>query len=119
MVQRRYLAARDISTNVLRTDAFNSAFAKALSPLEALYTGDDWRSSDTVASVQADRPLLPIPNGPAPSVAYFEVTVVDKGEHGYIGIGVGLDDFGAANKQPGWKVGSFGYHGDDGRSVPF
>eukprot|EP00172_Hildenbrandia_rubra_P001386 Plantae.Rhodophyta-Hildenbrandia_rubra.ctg19277.p1 GENE.Plantae.Rhodophyta-Hildenbrandia_rubra.ctg19277~~Plantae.Rhodophyta-Hildenbrandia_rubra.ctg19277.p1 ORF type:complete len:486 (+),score=103.47 Plantae.Rhodophyta-Hildenbrandia_rubra.ctg19277:93-1460(+) len=47
------------------------------------------------------------------SAYYFEVTVVDAGMNGYIGVGmtgagVNLD------RLPGWEPNSYGYHGDDG-----
>jgi len=47
-------------------------------------------------------------------VMYYEVEVVDPGEHGYIAVGWAQAGFERKCKQPGWTGSSFGYHGDDG-----
>ncbi|KAI8991187.1 hypothetical protein BDF20DRAFT_843185 [Mycotypha africana] len=55
------------------------------------------------------------PMRPQCGVYYFEMTVLSKGNDGYIGIGF----CSATNKLerlPGWDPDSWGYHGDDGHS---
>ena len=45
---------------------------------------------------------------------YYEVEILHCGARGYIG--VGLSSQGSELKGlPGWKRGTYGYHGDDGR----
>lgn len=53
----------------------------------------------------------------AESVAYFELTVLNKGKTGSLGIGWGSENWGKTwkGRMPGWNEGSWGYHGDDGR----
>jgi hypothetical protein len=48
-------------------------------------------------------------------VYYFEVAITDRGESGYIGIGVSHRSV-SLSRLPGWEVNSWGYHGDDGRA---
>lgn len=50
---------------------------------------------------------------PKQLVFYYEVTVVDAGELGKIGVGFAPRDC-KLTRQPGWEPGSYGYHGDDG-----
>ncbi|KAI5057293.1 hypothetical protein GOP47_0027308 [Adiantum capillus-veneris] len=45
---------------------------------------------------------------------YFELTVINKGDCGYIAIGFVQQNFFQAYKQPGWYGNSCAYHGDDG-----
>ncbi|GAA5893581.1 hypothetical protein JCM6882_007855 [Rhodosporidiobolus microsporus] len=57
-------------------------------------------------------------NRPVPSqcgVYYFEVTVVDKGVSGYIGIGLSHRTV-SLSRLPGWEENSYGFHADDGRA---
>lgn len=44
---------------------------------------------------------------------YFEVTVIDQGDTGRIGIGL-CESKVILAKMPGWERGSYAYHGDDG-----
>jgi len=56
-------------------------------------------------------------NNPVPSdqpVYCFEVEIVNKGAEGFIGVGYSRKGI-PNNVLPGWKDGSFGYHGDDGK----
>ncbi|KAI6192653.1 hypothetical protein M3Y96_01249700 [Aphelenchoides besseyi] len=46
-------------------------------------------------------------------IFYFEIYIVEKGETGYIGIGLSEKNV-DINRLPGWESGSYGYHGDDG-----
>ena len=46
---------------------------------------------------------------------YFEVTIEDDGEHGWIGVGLAKASAKYHNgHMPGWDKGTIGYHGDDG-----
>ena len=47
-------------------------------------------------------------------VYYYEVKILDGGEHSYIGVGLSGKNSNL-NGLPGWKRSSYGYHGDDGR----
>ena len=47
-------------------------------------------------------------------VYYYEVKILDGGEHSYIGVGLSGKNCNL-NGLPGWKRSSYGYHGDDGR----
>ncbi|KAJ2553733.1 hypothetical protein EV175_002831 [Coemansia sp. RSA 1933] len=71
------------------------------------YTGPGRQDNDA-AMVLAD---VGIPT--RTGVYYFEVQIKSRGQSGYIGIGLsraGMD----SNRLPGWDIGSWGYHGDDG-----
>jgi len=46
---------------------------------------------------------------------YYEVKIVSKGRHGYIGVGFCVAEF-APDRLPGWEADSYGYHGDDGNA---
>lgn len=61
------------------------------------------------ASVRTDFPV------PIAGLAlyYFEITIVDQGETGRIGVGLCTRDV-RLGKMPGWDAGSYAYHGDDG-----
>lgn len=68
--------------------------------------GDDDKDACSV------RTHCPVPRRGV-ALYYFEITVVDAGSCG--NIGVGLCEKGVKlEKMPGWESGSFGYHGDDG-----
>jgi len=45
---------------------------------------------------------------------YFELHVVNGGEHRILTIGLVDDKYPMNQKQPGWERDSYGYHGDDG-----
>ena len=69
-----------------------------------------------VAMLETDLKLWPCGRGhDAPyDVVYYEVEVLDAGEHGFIAVGWARREFELSCKQPGWVRQSFGYHGDDG-----
>ncbi|KAI6182020.1 hypothetical protein M3Y99_01963500 [Aphelenchoides fujianensis] len=46
-------------------------------------------------------------------IFYFEIDVLEKGESGFIGIGLCEKNV-DINRLPGWETTSYGYHGDDG-----
>eukprot|EP01091_Cochliopodium_minus_P008088 TRINITY_DN1798_c0_g1_i1.p1 TRINITY_DN1798_c0_g1~~TRINITY_DN1798_c0_g1_i1.p1 ORF type:complete len:1165 (-),score=271.99 TRINITY_DN1798_c0_g1_i1:41-3277(-) len=61
-------------------------------------------------------PLMVKSNAPIPrdiGIFYFEMKVLDEGEDNAIGIGLAQISH-SLTGMPGWFVGSFGYHGDDG-----
>ena len=56
-------------------------------------------------------------NWPCPHrcfVYYYEVSVIDAGTRGSIGVGLADPSF-DLNRQPGWEPNSYAYHGHDGR----
>lgn len=76
--------------------------------LRVTYKGAGKYDSDAAAV----RTTLPVP--PSCGIFFFEVTIVNKGRDGYIGIGVASGSASLA-RLPGWEKTSFGYHGDDGQ----
>ncbi|KAG2484878.1 hypothetical protein HYH03_016362 [Edaphochlamys debaryana] len=69
----------------------------------------DGRHNNDVGAIQA--------NHSVPSnctVYYYEVTILDQGIAGKIAVGFADKNF-KLTRQPGWEVGSYGYHGDDGK----
>ncbi|RKP39421.1 concanavalin A-like lectin/glucanase domain-containing protein [Dimargaris cristalligena] len=81
--------------------------ALTVNNLQANYTGQGIRDSDAV-SIRSNRPI-PTQCG----VYYYEVTIVNKGYDGFIGIGFSHGSVSTA-RLPGWEANSWGYHGDDG-----
>ncbi|OUM63879.1 hypothetical protein PIROE2DRAFT_43076 [Piromyces sp. E2] len=80
--------------------------------LRVSYNGTGKTDGDA-AAVRANYPM-PYQCG----LFYFEVTIINKGRNGYIGIGfctASVD----LRKLPGWENNSWGYHGDDGHSFCF
>eukprot|EP00877_Chromochloris_zofingiensis_P000059 jgi/Chrzof1/10053/Cz04g25140.t1 len=80
--------------------------------LTVRYTGDGRHPND-VGAIQAN---LPLPTNQL--VYYFEMTVLNHGEHGRIALGFTEKSF-KLTRQPGWEPGSYGYHGDDGRKYHY
>ncbi|CAB4477966.1 SPRY-domain-containing protein [Rhizophagus irregularis] len=76
--------------------------------LKVLYIGPGQNDADA-ASIRANH-SIPSEVG----LYYFEVSIVDAGESGYIGIGFGVHSA-FLWKLPGWEPNTFGYHGDDGK----
>ncbi len=72
------------------------------------YTGPGAHTND-VGAIQGNRP---VPR--QRRLYYFEVTILEAGERGRIGVGFSDKGF-KMGKQPGWEPGSYGYHGDDGK----
>ncbi|CAG8552873.1 3192_t:CDS:2 [Acaulospora morrowiae] len=50
---------------------------------------------------------------PEVGLYYFEITVIDRGHRGCIGIGLSKPGT-RLNRMPGWEPDTIGYHGDDG-----
>lgn len=75
---------------------------------EVEYVGPGREEKDA-ASVRTDCPI------PVAGLAlyYFEITVVDEGDTGRIGVGLCSKEVNLG-KMPGWDAGSYAYHGDDG-----
>lgn len=62
------------------------------------------------ATIFADKPVpQDVP------LYYFEVTILNKGDSGYIGVGFCADTVNPG-RLPGWEPHSYGYHGDDGHA---
>eukprot|EP00210_Caulerpa_lentillifera_P006272 g5991.t1 len=76
--------------------------------LTATFRGVGQHSND-VGAVRADRPV-PLTR----RAYYYEITVLNAGEKGKIGIGFADGEF-KLQRQPGWEPRSYGYHGDDGK----
>eukprot|EP01117_Protostelium_nocturnum_P008754 TRINITY_DN3138_c0_g2_i1.p1 TRINITY_DN3138_c0_g2~~TRINITY_DN3138_c0_g2_i1.p1 ORF type:complete len:555 (-),score=134.48 TRINITY_DN3138_c0_g2_i1:1172-2836(-) len=69
--------------------------------------------SQAVGVIQSVYELGLFPYGDIPFFSYFEVKITNRGSRGFIGIGIAPRGY--KNAEPGWRIGSFGYHGDDGR----
>ncbi|GLC66739.1 hypothetical protein PLESTF_000467000 [Pleodorina starrii] len=67
-------------------------------------------NSSDVGAVQAD---LPAP--PGSLVYYFEITVVEPGAKGTIALGYAPSSLNLV-RHVGWDAGTFGFHGDDGKT---
>uniref|UniRef100_A0A915E4E7 B30.2/SPRY domain-containing protein n=1 Tax=Ditylenchus dipsaci TaxID=166011 RepID=A0A915E4E7_9BILA len=88
------------------TDRFNSLnISNDL--LRIRYKGKGASHKDA-AAVRANRP---IPKSTI--VYYYEIKIINKGIHGYMGVGFSEKSVNL-NRLPGWDSISFGYHGDDG-----
>ncbi|KAK9820291.1 hypothetical protein WJX72_008659 [[Myrmecia] bisecta] len=77
--------------------------------LRIKYTGPGNSDADA-ACLKADHPV-PADVG----VYYFEVTVIDQGRQGFIGVGFCAPEV-KWDRLPGWETHSYGYHGDDGNA---
>ncbi|KAI9362698.1 hypothetical protein BD770DRAFT_359510 [Pilaira anomala] len=77
--------------------------------LDLSYTGPGLEEADA-ALVRSNFPMRS-----QTGIFYFEMKVISKGAHGFIGIGF---CYGENNLErlPGWNTNSWGYHGDDGHS---
>lgn len=78
--------------------------------LTVSFRGSGRNGENDAAAVKANQPIPP-----QCGVYYFEVTIVSKGQLGFIGLGFSSDKV-ALTRLPGWETNSFGYHGDDGNS---
>jgi Ran-binding protein 9/10 len=80
----------------------------APSSMSAEYDGSGREDKDA-AAVRADAPV------PQSGLAayYFEVVVDNAGTTGRVGVGLCEKNV-KLDKMPGWELGSYGYHGDDG-----
>jgi hypothetical protein len=77
--------------------------------LRVKYTGPGHQDADA-ASVRTN-----IPISQSTGLFFYEVTIMSKGRHGYIGVGFCIAEF-QADRLPGWEPHSYGYHGDDGHA---
>eukprot|EP01122_Echinamoeba_exundans_P005705 TRINITY_DN15861_c0_g1_i1.p1 TRINITY_DN15861_c0_g1~~TRINITY_DN15861_c0_g1_i1.p1 ORF type:complete len:409 (-),score=79.14 TRINITY_DN15861_c0_g1_i1:111-1337(-) len=112
---QRFVRWRQVSSMKLtRRYIQNDLIEMPEGDLSVRYISDQDDEDDTVGAAISDRPLMPLPFGDVPACAYFEMTVVNAGEHGYVAIGLAADGFPIARSQPGWRKASVGYHGDDG-----
>ena len=68
-------------------------------------------NDDAYASALRTKRPIPISCG----IHYYEVNVLDSGEEGYMSVGWMKKDV-DLNRLVGWDKGSWGWHGDDGRS---
>ncbi|CAG8705945.1 12423_t:CDS:2, partial [Acaulospora morrowiae] len=75
--------------------------------LRVAYTDHD--GSRNPAAIRSNFPIAP-----KCGLFYFEVTIVNEGDNGNIGIGL-CTKTANLNAMPGWEDGSWGYHGDDGK----
>ncbi|CAG8735289.1 3503_t:CDS:2, partial [Cetraspora pellucida] len=60
------------------------------------------------ASIRANHPIHP-----EIGLYYYEMTIIDRGDRGCIGIGLSKPAT-RLNRMPGWEPDTIGYHGDDG-----
>lgn len=76
--------------------------------LDVTYNGPGREEKDA-ASIRTDNAI------PTDGLAiyYFEITILDQGDTGRIGVGLCNRDV-QLGKMPGWESGSYAYHGDDG-----
>jgi hypothetical protein len=75
--------------------------------LRVLYNGPGKNDSDA-ASIRADHGI-----SSSCGLYYYEVTILNKGREGFIGIGFSTSSA-SLNVLPGWDTGSWGFHADDG-----
>ncbi|WWD22906.1 hypothetical protein CI109_107401 [Kwoniella shandongensis] len=75
------------------------------------FTGCNPKGTDEDATALHTITSIPIACG----VHYYEVLVVDKGEEGFMSVGWTLKGT-SLRRLVGWDKGSWGWHGDDGRS---
>lgn len=90
-------------------DSSNAVHLQITNSLTVEYTGSGHADSDA-ASVRTN---IAVPA--ACGLFYYEVTIDDKGREGFIGLGFCVADI-LADRLPGWELGSWGYHGDDGNA---
>ncbi|KAH0550885.1 hypothetical protein GP486_007751 [Trichoglossum hirsutum] len=78
--------------------------------LEVRFIGPGKSNQDhDAAAVRADHAMPP-----QCGIFYYEVTIINRGKEGLIGIGFCGPNV-SLNRLPGWEPDSWGYHGDDGR----
>ncbi|GIL56975.1 hypothetical protein Vafri_12242, partial [Volvox africanus] len=95
---------------VLSPSALSSVRIGRNAALNDKYTVRFVANSSDVGAVQADYPAPP-----SCLIYYFEVTVVEPGSNGTIGIGFAHSNHNVA-RHVGWDAGTFGFHGDDGKT---
>ncbi|OBT53419.1 hypothetical protein VE04_07004 [Pseudogymnoascus sp. 24MN13] len=72
------------------------------------YASTEGNGQVNAAAARANHPIS-LQNAPF----YFEITVLDSGDTGAIGLGL-CSGYTPINAMPGWNLSSWGYHGDDG-----
>ncbi|GIL56970.1 hypothetical protein Vafri_12242, partial [Volvox africanus] len=95
---------------VLSPSALSSVRIGRNAALNDKYTVRFVANSSDVGAVQADYPAPP-----SCLIYYFEVTVVEPGSNGTIGIGFAHSNHNVA-RHVGWDAGTFGFHGDNGET---
>ncbi|GIL56966.1 hypothetical protein Vafri_12242 [Volvox africanus] len=97
-------------TQVLYPSALSSVRIGPNAALNDKYTVRFVANSPDVGAVQADYPAPP-----SCLIYYFEVTVVEPGSNGTIGIGFTHSNHNVT-RHVGWDAGTFGLHGDNGET---
>ncbi|GIL83740.1 hypothetical protein Vretimale_10529 [Volvox reticuliferus] len=95
---------------VVLPSALSSARIGRNAALNDKYTVRFVANSTDVGAVQSDYPAPP-----SSLVYYFEITVVEPGSKGTIGLGFAHSSHNVA-RHVGWDAGTFGFHGDDGKT---
>eukprot|EP00039_Didymoeca_costata_P030813 m.31484 g.31484 ORF g.31484 m.31484 type:complete len:436 (+) comp8323_c0_seq2:123-1430(+) len=106
-------ASKDLKTPTCWNDHDKSPLLEIIDGLKVRYKAKpESSSSSTVAA--AVRSNFPISS--RMGLFYYEVSILNRGQDGYIGIGLCAAGT-ATNKLPGWEDKfSYGYHGDDGNA---
>ncbi|GIL83744.1 hypothetical protein Vretifemale_12470, partial [Volvox reticuliferus] len=97
-------------SQVVLPSALSSARIGRNAALNDKYTVRFVANSTDVGAVQSDYPAPP-----SSLVYYFEITVVEPGSKGTIGLGFAHSSHNVA-RHVGWDAGTFGFHGDDGKT---
>lgn len=79
--------------------------------LTIAFAGTGKHTDRDAASVRAN---FPMPQRHC-AIYYWETLIISKGQHGYIGVGFCLKSVNL-QRLPGWELGSYGTHCDDGRA---
>ncbi|GLI64316.1 hypothetical protein VaNZ11_007541 [Volvox africanus] len=98
------------SATVLAPSALSSVRIGRNAALNDKYTVRFVANSSDVGAVQADYPAPP-----SCLIYYFEITVVAPGSNGTIGVGFAHSSHNVT-RHVGWDAGTFGFHGDDGKT---
>ena len=80
------------------------------SEVDVRFVGGNKLSEHEAAAARTDHPMPP-----ECGIYYYEVTIVQKGKDGMIGVGFSGSKA-SLEKLPGWEPDSWAYHGDDGMS---
>ncbi|RHZ83265.1 hypothetical protein Glove_99g165 [Diversispora epigaea] len=86
----------------------SSSYIKVTSNGLGLRCAGPGRNNSDAASIRTDHPI-PRKAG----LFYYEIDIMNKGDKGFIGLGLGLKNV-LLDKMPGWERFSIGYHGDNG-----
>lgn len=80
------------------------------SEVDVRFVGGSKLSEHEAAATRTDHPMPP-----ECGIYYYEVTIVQKGKDGMIGVGFSGSKA-SLERLPGWEPDSWAYHGDDGMS---